>query len=163
MLKNFGAGLRELGMAPIPPHDPDDFENVKGEFKMVIFEDTCAQWTIALHGALSQSMTVATCYATLGHDAVVSAVQETDATALFVNWKHVEAFAKKASEMPSLKAIIASTNEMPQDANIYSPPKNSKLKVITFDQVVENGKENSYDVMPPKVRGTHFFNLESER
>jgi long-chain acyl-CoA synthetase len=155
-LKNFGAGLRGLGMTPIPQHDPNDFENVKGDFNMVIFEDTCAEWTIALHGALSQSMTVATCYATLGHDAVVLAVQETDAAALFVNWSNVESFAKRASEMPSLKAIIASTNEMPQGTSIYRPPKGSKLKVATFDEVVDSGKENSYDVTPPKVRGSSF-------
>jgi hypothetical protein len=156
-LKNFGAGLRDLGMTPIPQHDPNDFENVKGDFNMVIFEDTCAQWTIALHGALSQSMTVATCYATLGHGAVVSAVQETDAAAIFVNWSNVESFAKRASEMPSLKVIIASTNEMPQGASLYRPPKDSKLKVATFDEVVDNGKENAYDVTPPKVRDESSF------
>ncbi len=149
-LKNFGAGLRELGMIPIPQHDPKNFDNVKGDFKMVIFEDTCAQWTIALQGAFSQSMTVATCYATLGHDAVVSAVQETDAAALFVNWNNIESFAKRASEMPSLKAIIASTNEMPQDASIYKP-QGSKLKVFTFDEVLMMGQNNSYSVTPPKV------------
>ena len=149
--KNFGAGLREIGMTPIPPHDPKNFDSVKGDFKMVIFDDTCAQWTMALHGALSQSMTVATCYATLGPEAVISAVQETEAATLFINWKNVEAFVKRANEMPSLKAIIASTNEMPENATIYRP-QGTKLKVFTFDEVVAMGEKNSYSVTPPKVR-----------
>ena len=93
----------------------------------------------------------ATCYATLGHEAVVSAVQETDAAALFINWKNVEAFAKRASEMPSLKVIIASTNEMPNDATIYRPAE-SKLKIFSFDEIVTMGQKNSYSVTPPKVR-----------
>lgn len=154
-LQNFGAGLRELGLTPIPQHDPDNFDNVRGDFKMVIFEDTCAQWTIALQGAFSQSMTVATCYATLGHDAVVSAVKETNATALFVSWKNVEAFVKRADEMPTLKAIIASTNEMAKDATIYRPNKGSKVQVYSFDELVDMGEKNKYEITPPKVRITH--------
>jgi long-chain acyl-CoA synthetase len=43
----------------------------------VLFEDTCKQWTIALQGAFSQSITVATCYGTLGEEAVIAAVNQT--------------------------------------------------------------------------------------
>lgn len=149
-IANFGAGLRELGMTPIPEHSAKDFDSVTGAFKLVIFESTCSNWSTALHGAFTQSMTVATCYATLGADAVVLAVQETEATALVVNWKGVEGFVKRAKEMPSLKVIIASTNEMPADTKIYTPTENEKIRVISFEDVIKLGEQTSYNPTPPK-------------
>ena len=99
----FGAGLRALGMKPIPTlQQGETFDDAKGPFVMVIFEDTCKQWTIGLHGAMTQSMTVATCYATLGEDAVIAAVNETQATTLLLNWKKAEQFASLAHTMPTL-------------------------------------------------------------
>jgi len=98
-------------------------------------------------------MVVATCYATLGHEAVVSAVNETQATALFVNWTQVEDFYKRAKDMPSLDTIIASTNEMQAGAAIWSPPdKNSKLKVVSYDAVIDMGRESKLELSKPKVR-----------
>lgn len=149
-IANFGAGLRELGMIPIPEHNAQNFDTVTGDFKLVIFESTCSQWSTALHGAFTQSMTVATCYATLGTDAVILAVQETEASTLVVNWKSVETFAKRAKEMPTLKYIIASTNEMPADAKIYTPAEGETVQVYSFEEVMELGKKNSYEPKPPK-------------
>jgi long-chain acyl-CoA synthetase len=157
-ITHFGSGLRKLGMEPIPSYndecnDLDAFNQLDGQFKLVIFENTCAMWTIALQGALSQSMTVATCYATLGIDAVTAAVQETKATALLVNWKDVDTFVARAHEMPSLKFLIASLNECGTAG--YSPPPPSSshnLQVVTVDDVLKLGKESPYDPTPPKVR-----------
>lgn len=149
-IDNFGAGLRELGLEPIPETD-QKFDDVKGNFCMVIFEDTCSQWTIALQGAFSQSITVATCYATLGEDAVVSAVNETGATALFLNFKNATKFSKLASKMPTLKTIIASTHEMPEGTPTPAPEKGSKVKIVSSDDVLKMGEKNSVSPVPPKV------------
>ena len=152
-IRAFGEGLRQMGMEPQPK--TDNFDDSKGKFTLVIFEDTCKEWTTALQGAMSQSMVVATCYATLGHEAVVTAVNETQATALMVNWKQVEDFYRRAKDMPSLVTIIASTHEMPKDATIWSPPDSnnnrSKVQVVSYDDVMENGKQNNYEPTPPKV------------
>lgn len=150
---NFGKGLREIGMNPIPNnHDPDNFDEVKGTFKMVLFEGTCPNWTTALQGAFSQSMVVATCYATLGHDAVVAAVQELEATAIMVNWKDASVFMQRSKEMPSLKAIIVSTNEMPRDNQIPVPQEKSDIRVVSTDAILEMGKASTFEVCPPRVR-----------
>ena len=152
-IKNFGNGLRKLGMTPIPEFDGlEEFNKLTGDFKMVIFEKTCAAWTIALQGAFSQSMTVATCYATLGYDAVVSAVKETEAAALMVNWKDVPKFVSRAKEMPSLKIIIASLNECGKSG--FDPSKvnnETNLKIVTTEEVLEMGKNATYEPTPPKV------------
>ena len=150
----FGCGLIKLGMTSIPSHgdkQDDSFANISGDFKMVIFESTCPEWTIALHGAFSKSMTVATCYATLGHDAVVSAVQETQAAALMVNHKDVASFVARISEMPTLKIIIASLNELGK--SMFTPQdSNNNVKIVTSEQVMEMGREHDCKPTPPKVR-----------
>ncbi|CAB9509557.1 chain acyl-CoA synthetase 9, chloroplastic [Seminavis robusta] len=152
-LTNFGKGLREIGMEPQPPHsNQEEFEKATGKFSLVIFEDTCKEWTTAMQGAMAQSMVVATCYATLGHDAVVGAVNETQASTLFVNWKQVESFYKVADSMPTLTTIIASTHEMPKDAKIWSPPEddNGKVQIVSYLDVIEKGKTSEYEATPPK-------------
>lgn len=151
-LKQFGSGLRQLGMEPQPESSRTDFDNCKGKFTLVIFEDTCKEWTIALQGAMSQSMVVATCYATLGVDAVIAAVNETEATSVFVNWKQAEGFYKRASDMPTLTTIIASTHELGKKDKVWKPEVgSSKVQVVTYDEVLEMGKKNECNVTPPKV------------
>ena len=113
----------------------------------------CKEWTTALHGALSQSMVVATCYATLGEDAVIAAVNETRAAAVLVNWKKAEAFHKRAGEMPSLTTIIASTNELGSD-DTWKPAAGGegKVRVATDVEVMEMGKESEdMEATPPRV------------
>jgi hypothetical protein len=153
----FGAGLRSVGLQPIPALDGsmESFDNANGPFIIVIFEDTCSQWTVGLQGAFTQSITVATCYATLGDDAVVAAVNETGATALLLNWKNALKFAKLASKMPSLKTIIASTHEMPDGEKTPVAPPGSKVKIISSDELLDLGKENAHKFppVPPKVSG----------
>jgi hypothetical protein len=151
----FGAGLRSLGLEPIPQLDSTkSFNDVKGAFVMVIFEDTCKQWTMGLQGAFTQSITVATCYATLGDDAVVSAINETGATALLLNWKNAVKFAKLGEKMPTLKTIIASTHEMPDGECTPVPPSGSKVKIVSSDELLELGKKEAdkFPPVPPKVR-----------
>lgn len=156
MIANYGRGLRSLGMEPQPENCSARFDAAVGQFTLVIFEDTCPQWSISMQGALSQSMVVATCYATLGDDAVVSAVNETGATAILVNWKKTQQFCDLAEKMPTLRTIIASTHELPQGtggAEIYKPnskSNNNKVQVVTFEDVLKLGQDSNFETKPPK-------------
>lgn len=149
-IRNFGAGLRAMGMEPVPKMKKgQQFDDLKGNFKMVIFEDTCRQWSTALHGAFSQSMTVATCYATLGEEAVITAVNETESSTLFLNWKKAARFAELSDRMPSLKYIIASTYEMSESDKV--PKGNNKIAILSSDDVLELGEKNvkNFSINPP--------------
>lgn len=154
----FGAGLRTLGMEPIPQFEPGksiEHADKSSKFVMVIFEDTSNAWTIAFHGAISQSMVVSTCYATLGVSAVIAAVNETGASCLLLSWKRVDEFAALADQMPSLQTIIASNYELPANkTNMSLPSKNtnSKIQIVTFDDLLQLGKSNltKYPPVPPK-------------
>jgi long-chain acyl-CoA synthetase len=150
----FGAGLRALGMEPIPQiKKGQTFDDLEGRSVMVIFEDTSNEWTISFHGAVSQSITVATCYATLGEEAVISAVNETGATTLLLNWKKAQEFAELGDRMPTLKYIIASTYEMPEGTPTPLAKRGSKIKVASFNEVVELGRKelDKYPPVPPKL------------
>jgi len=141
---SFGKGLRSIGMEPQ--------QNITKFDALVIYEDTCKEWSIAMQGALSQSMVIATCYATLGDKAVVSTVNETGATAIMVNWKNTKKFSDLAEQMPTLKTIIASTYESPEDGTkIYRPSNSDKIQVVSFEEVIAMGKESKFEPNPPKV------------
>lgn len=152
---SFGAGLKMLGMEAVPAgiKSLSDFNDATGPFSMVIFEDTCAQWSTALHGAFSQSMVVATCYATLGENAVVQAVNELGATTLLLNWKKVERFVELAQQgkMPALKNIIVSTHELPLGTNITSAV-DSSIRIISTDDLIAQGAQQRgrYPPIPPQ-------------
>lgn len=148
----FGVGLRVLGMEPIPQtQGKQQLDDLSGKFTLVIFEDTCKYWSLAMHGAFTQSFTVATCYATLGEEAVVGAVEETNATALLCNWKKVERFAALvgSGKMQSLKIIVCSTYEMPHNTAI---PTHSKVRIISTDSLIELGASKlvEYPPTPPQ-------------
>jgi len=150
-IANYGRGLRVIGMEPQPTNCSSNFDTATGKFTLVIFEDTCPQWSISMQGALSQSMVVATCYATLGDEAVISAVNETGATAIVVNWKKTKQFCELAQQMPTLQTIIASTHELPPaGAEIYKPSSSSNVQVVSFDDIMKMGQDSTFEPKPPK-------------
>ena len=65
-----------------------------------MLQDTSKQWTMAAHGCFSQSMCVATSYATLGAEALADAMVETGCSVIFCNQKvHVSrARARKCTK-----------------------------------------------------------------
>jgi hypothetical protein len=118
--RNFGAGLRTLGFEPMSLDTAksivSSFVPIEGPNALVIFEETCAEWTIACIGAFTQSITVATSYSTLGMNAVAEALNETSAPAILCNLKDVERVAKSCGEQcAKLQTIIYTTNYCTED------------------------------------------------
>jgi len=113
----------------------------------MIFEDTSKEWTLAAHGCFSQSLCVATSYATLGMDALAGTLKETNCQVIFCNSKKVAEVAKLASQCPKLKTIIYS-NHMCVPG---SPPPDVKtnLQVLSFDEVVALGKQKPISPVRP--------------
>mmetsp|Transcript_23840 Transcript_23840/g.28795 ORF Transcript_23840/g.28795 Transcript_23840/m.28795 type:complete len:779 (-) Transcript_23840:454-2790(-) len=143
---NFGAGLRKLGNLPIP--EGADYEQLTGPHTLLIYEETCAQWLLSAHGAMSQSIAVATSYATLGVDSVANAIQETNAAVLVCNYNSVKKMLAMKAQCPTLKTIIYTRHYVVDDA----PPLQStdpSVQVLSFDEVVELGAQNPVPVTPP--------------
>lgn len=146
-MANFGAGLRALGLQPLPP--TTNLETTNGPHTMLIFEDTCQEWMTSLIGAHSQSMVVATSYATLGINAVVDALKEGNVSTMVCNRKNVAEMLKVAPDV--LKTIIY-TNYHVTAADAQKPvASNGKVKCISYEEVLELGKQSAamYPPTPP--------------
>mmetsp|Transcript_23513 Transcript_23513/g.42406 ORF Transcript_23513/g.42406 Transcript_23513/m.42406 type:complete len:748 (-) Transcript_23513:120-2363(-) len=147
MAKAFGSGLRQLGLQPQPS---GDFENAIGKFKIVMYEETCADWQICSCGAMTQNIAVATCYATLGIEAVVHAVNEGSVTALVCNRKAVEGILKCVQQMPSLQVVIYTDFLCtPEECREKLSAGGSSAKLLSLQEVVSMGEAKPADPSPP--------------
>lgn len=152
----FGSGLIDIGMKPLPRDEGSangtNFEETKDPHTLLVYEETCADWMTSLLGAMSQSIVVATSYATLGVDAIVSAVNECNVKAILCNRKDVPKLIKVAKQMPTLTHLIYTNNYIaPDDAK--TPLKIDDLpsgfSVLSMDDVVECGKKCNHAPTPP--------------
>ena len=145
----FGSGLRSLGMQPIPPNA--DFESLSGPHTMLLFEDTSAQWMTAMVGAHSQSLCVATSYSTLGIDSVAKAVEQCQTPVVFCNKKNVSAVLTACKGKSCLKAVVYSTNYVTDEEAAMPPtiPKGCKVQVLSFSELIEQGKQAAVPLTPP--------------
>lgn len=143
---HFGAGLRQVGLQPLPAGV--DLQTTAGPHTFLIFEDTSAYWMTAMVGAFSQSIVVATSYATLGIQSVGDAVQECNVRALMCNRKNVEEIIKLAP--PSLETVIYTDHYVtPDEARVPPIASNSRIKVLSFEQVIQLGAGSGMPPTPP--------------
>ncbi len=117
---------------------------------LAIFENTCAEWITGAIGAFTQSIVVTTIYATLGMDAVVTAIQDGKISAILCNKKDVKKVLSKSADVPSLKTIIY-TSDMVADGDkvdLGTIPKG--IKVVSFEDFVAGGDVKAFPPTPPK-------------
>jgi len=143
----FGAALRKEGLVPAP--DTTTLEKVKTSCAIAIFENTCYQWMTSALGAFSQSLIVTTIYATLGMDAVVSAVNDVSIKVMVCNKLSIDKIASRIKEMPCLKVIIYTDDLVPPD-DATELPTIPGVKIISFDDFVESGNTAAFPPTPPK-------------
>eukprot|EP00668_Euglena_longa_P035747 GGOE01045934.1.p1 GENE.GGOE01045934.1~~GGOE01045934.1.p1 ORF type:complete len:701 (+),score=198.13 GGOE01045934.1:37-2103(+) len=84
------AALAELGLQP-------------GDV-VAFYEDTCMEWMLMAHAAWHHSMTITTVYASLGLNALVFALKQTGAKAVFTNGKQVRSLLEAG--VSSLSTVI---------------------------------------------------------
>ena len=82
MAHNFGCGLRALG------HQPKQ--------NLVVFAETRAEWLISAMGLFKQNIPLCTLYATLGDEAIVHGINETEVRQCFFLFGTKLAHAKQS-------------------------------------------------------------------
>jgi long-chain acyl-CoA synthetase len=145
----FGAALRSKGMQPAAYSTTLD--KVTIPCRIAIFENTCAEWMIAAIGAFTQSITVATVYATLGIDAVVEAVVDNVIPVIVCNKKDVARLVAKCSGMPTLKTIVYTSDLCEPGLKVDMPSAPRGVTIISFEDFVASGDVNAYPPTPPKA------------
>eukprot|EP00933_Yihiella_yeosuensis_P034034 TRINITY_DN27597_c0_g1_i1.p1 TRINITY_DN27597_c0_g1~~TRINITY_DN27597_c0_g1_i1.p1 ORF type:complete len:794 (+),score=161.71 TRINITY_DN27597_c0_g1_i1:76-2457(+) len=143
-----GAGLRTLGMQPLPPGT--NIETTTGPHTLLIFEETSAEWLTTLYAAFSQSLTVATSYATLGIDAVADALKETGAPVVVCNRKNVEKLSKVAPA--SLQFIVYTDVCVSEEDRQKEPVCPGGQKAMSLESLIQTGSNRTGDfgVTPPE-------------
>jgi long-chain acyl-CoA synthetase len=89
---SFGKGLRELGLEP--------------KDRVAIFAETRAEWLIAAIAAFRQNLTIVTLYATLGDDAVIHGLNETEVTHLITSYDLLPKFKHILHKTPQVHTVV---------------------------------------------------------
>ena len=90
--EKFGRGLMELGM--------------KTQENIVLFSETRAEWMICANGCMKQNMPLVTLYATLGDDALVHGIKETEVTCVITSQDLLPKFKNLLPETPKVLILV---------------------------------------------------------
>jgi long-chain acyl-CoA synthetase len=148
----FGAALRANGCVPSDP--TTNLQKVKKSCRIAIFENTSPEWMMSALGAFSQSIGVATVYATLGIDSVVEAINDNSIPVIVCNKANVKYLVEKTKSMPSLKVIVYTNDLIGPDMKIDLPAPPRGVKIFSFDDFVDSGDVGKYPVSPPTPETT---------
>jgi long-chain acyl-CoA synthetase len=144
----FGAALRSAGLQPSPP--TTNLDKVTTPCRIAIFENTCADWMVACIGAMTQSICVATVYATLGIEAVIEAIEDNMIPVVVCNKKDVNKLVQDIKKMPSLKYIVYTNDLVAPTDKITLPSAPKGVKIVSFDDFCASGDVKAYPPTPPK-------------
>ncbi|XP_021889993.1 long chain acyl-CoA synthetase 8 isoform X1 [Carica papaya] len=131
---NFASGLVNLG------------HNV--ETRAAIFSETRAEWFIAFQGCFRQNITVVTIYASLGEDALIHSLNETEVTTLICDSKQLKKLFTISSSLKTLKNVIyIEEDETPNDPNASESVNN--WNISSFSEVEKLGKRSPLEPSLP--------------
>ncbi|KAJ7964675.1 Long chain acyl-CoA synthetase [Quillaja saponaria] len=130
---NFSSGLVKFG------HDVDS--------RAAIFSDTRPEWLIALQGCFRQNITVVTIYASLGEDALVHSLNETQVSTLICDSKQLRKLDSISSRLTSVQNIIYFEDD--GETKDTASGSLSKWAVASFSEVEKLGKESPINASLP--------------
>ncbi|XP_027341396.1 long chain acyl-CoA synthetase 8 isoform X2 [Abrus precatorius] len=122
-VSNFASGLLKLG------HNIDS--------RVAIFSETRAEWLIALQGCFRQNVTVVTIYASLGEDALIHSLNETEVCTLICDSKQLKKLDAIRSSLTSIQNIIYFEDN---EEDTFSG-SSSNWTIASFSEVEKFGKE----------------------
>lgn len=119
-----------------------------------IFADTRAEWLIAFQGCFRQNITVVTIYASLGLDALVYSLNETQVSTLICDPKQLKTLAEISSKITTIKNVIYfEDGETTNDLGISGT---SNWKVSSFSEVEKLGENSPLPPSLPTKNGIAF-------
>ncbi|XP_076436077.1 long-chain-fatty-acid--CoA ligase 4-like isoform X2 [Babylonia areolata] len=91
-VSNFGSGILALGQKP--------------RSKLVIFAETRAEWMIAAQACFKYNFPVVTLYATLGQEAIIHGISETEVTHVITSQDQLSKFDGVLERMPLVTHLV---------------------------------------------------------
>ncbi|KAG0564864.1 hypothetical protein M758_8G142500 [Ceratodon purpureus] len=108
----------------------------RGE-KVAIFAETRPEWFLALQACLRQNLTVVTIYASLGEEALVHSLNETEVTTVICDVKQLKKIKDLSQQLTSVQRVIYM-----EDDSITSEPTVDGKIVACFSHVEKLGKQS---------------------
>ncbi|KAL5798146.1 hypothetical protein ACOSQ2_002966 [Xanthoceras sorbifolium] len=133
---HFASGLVNLG------HNVDT--------RAAIFSDTRAEWFIAFQGCFRQDVTVVTIYASLGEDALIHSLNETQVTTLICESKQFKKLSAIRSSLKTIKNVIYFEDDG-SETDLSGSLGN--WTVSSFSDVEKLGRSNPVDPSLPSKNG----------
>lgn len=135
--ESFGRGLRELGL--------------KAKENVVLFAETRAEWLIAANGCMKQNMPLVTLYATLGEDALIHGINETEVSCVITSQDLLPKFKNILPCTPNVTILIAIEDALkPLDMKGYG----DSVKILPYREVIRLGEMSSKSGLLPKPSDT---------
>lgn len=135
---NFASGLVRLG------HNVDS--------RAAIFADTRAEWFIAFQGFFRQDITVVTIYASLGEDALVHSLNETQVSTLVCDFKQLKKLAAISSKLTTIQNVIYFDDDEPENDSKLSGSISNWI-VKSFSEIEKLGEERPSPPSLPSKNG----------
>jgi long-chain acyl-CoA synthetase len=116
--------------------------------RFAIFENTNQEWFMTAQALMRYNITLVTVYATLGDDALVHALSETQVTSILVNESSLVKFKTLAKQVPTLKNIIYVPEKKTCDAKAANDLQETHkyLKVVSFEELEQLGAQQQNTV-----------------
>ncbi|GLT94224.1 hypothetical protein SLE2022_119770 [Rubroshorea leprosula] len=135
---NFASGLVNFG------HNVDT--------RVAIFSETRAEWQIAFQGCFRQNITVVTIYASLGEEALIHSVNETQVSTLICDPKQLKILTAISSSLETIKNVIYFEDDETEKDSSFSGSI-SNWKISSFSEVEKLGKVSPVPPSLPSKNG----------
>ncbi|KAH8646996.1 long-chain-fatty-acid-CoA ligase-like protein [Tricladium varicosporioides] len=132
-----GSGLRNLGLTK--------------EDRLHIFASTSANWLLASHAAVTQSMPIVTSYATLGEEGLEVSLTQTQAKAIFVDSDLIPKLFNPLKKATHLEILVYNNGIEANQANIERLRElYPAIKIFSLNEIQLLGERSPVEPVPPK-------------
>ena len=150
-----GAGLRKLGMVK-----GDRLQLFAGTRQDTLFASCrkilvakralhSARWLAMSHGAVSQSMPIATAYDTLGEEGLKHSLVQTKAKAIFCDPHLLKTLVNPLKEAKEIKFVIYNGDGEAKENVDKLKSTHDYLTILSFEELRQLGEDNPVDPVPP--------------
>jgi len=145
------------------------------QYIAAVLADTSAEWQMSAQACLQCGITLTTIYTTLGHEAMMHGLTETQAEVLFIDWAQYSVLKDVViAKAAALKYIIVigksltplTTTGADKPAASFPTIEEAKAfpvigsaKTMTLDELIETGRAGTFDLksVAPKPEETAFI------
>jgi len=133
-------------------------QKASGQCIAALLSETSSDWQICAQSAFQCGIAITTIYTTLGVDAMLYGLNQTEASILFMDWDLYDKLkASVLSQCPALKYIVligesfvpmavvggGDTNAFPTDEAAEAMPAQGSAKTMTLKSLVKKGQANA--------------------